>query len=82
MLYIHPVQLLCQIWLHLVKTIKQKVVSYILLCFRYVLVCPGTDKEGRIVCFERAGRDLIPGVRGGGAPGHFFSSQTAVGASL
>ena len=42
--------------------------SYILLCFRYVLVCPGTDKEGRIVCFERAGRNLIMEV---GAPDNF-----------
>ena len=34
-------------------------VLYLLLRFRYFLVCPGTDKEGRIVCFERAGRHRI-----------------------
>ena len=61
----------------------QQVASSIILCFRYVLVCPGTDKEGRIVCFERAGRDHIRGGgrEGGGLLTTFFS-QMAVGTSL
>ena len=52
---------LCLYYIGLLFLIKLKLVRYQnnnLISFSMFLVMPGTDKEGRLICFERPGKYL------------------------